>query len=120
MLHADIVYVLNATRLPGLSDECEKVERVGTQRFGLGEAKQAGRRADWEVVCEWKRVPTIIWPWELYNYEWNMVIARPENDFQWFIFMESIFFFWFKMIQTFERPYAVSAKALFVPRYERL
>lgn len=40
MLHADIVYVLNATRLPGLSDECEKVERVGTQRFGLGEAER--------------------------------------------------------------------------------
>lgn len=46
MLHADIVYVLNAARLPGLSDEREKVERVGTLRLGSGEAQQTGRRPD--------------------------------------------------------------------------
>lgn len=46
MLHADIVYVLNAARLPGLSDEREKVKRVGTLCLGSGEAQQTGRRPD--------------------------------------------------------------------------
>ncbi len=45
-----------------------------------------------------------------------MVIARAENDFQVIYCYGKLFFWGFKMIQTFERPYAVSAKGLFVPR----
>lgn len=43
MLHADIVYVLNATRLPGLSDECEKVERVSVLVCGKRNGRKTGR-----------------------------------------------------------------------------
>lgn len=57
MLHADIVYVLNATRLPGLSDGREKVERVETRRFGSGQEDGPTERSSAS-----ERVPTIIWP----------------------------------------------------------
>ncbi len=109
MLHADIVYVLNAARLPALSDEREKVERVGTRRLGSGEAQQTGRRPDWESAHNYLTIRVV----QLWVKDGNCPGRKrfPSDLLLW-----KAFFWGFKMIQTFERPYAVSAKGLFVPR----